>query len=62
MSDFRREYGMAGADLARIDVHEFRWLLNGLSEASRFARAWSDEPKHLYDPAERAAVLARARA
>jgi len=61
VSDYRREYGMSCADLAAIGLHEFKWLLQGLSGQSRFAQAWSDAPVTLYDPADRAAVIAAAR-
>lgn len=61
MADFRREYGMSCADLAAIGIHEFQWLLAGLSGDSRFAHAWRDEPTTLHDPADRAALVAAAR-
>lgn len=61
VSDFRREYGMTGADLAALGLDEFTWLLQGLSEHSRFVQAWDKEPKNLYDPADIAAVKAAAR-
>lgn len=61
VSDFRREYGMSGRELAVLSLDEFRWLLQGLSEHSRFAQAWHDAPKNLYDPADIAAVKAAAR-
>lgn len=61
VSDYRREYGMSCDDLAAINIDEFQWLLQGLSEHSRFAAAWRDEPTTLHDPAERAALIAAAR-
>lgn len=61
VSDYRREYGMPGDELAGLSLNEFLWLLQGLSKNSRFQRAWADAPKHLHDPADRAAVHAAAR-
>lgn len=61
MADFRREYGMSCADLAGIGIHEFQWLLGGLSGDSRFVQAWQDAPTTLHDPADRAALVAAAR-
>lgn len=52
---------MGAVDLAGISLPEFQWLLQGLSEHSRFAQAWQDAPKNLYDPADIAAVTAAAR-
>jgi hypothetical protein len=60
VSDYRREYGMSGDDLASVDVHEFMWLLQGLSKNSRFQRAWADAPKTLHNPDDRAAIRAAA--
>lgn len=40
---------------------EFRLLLQGLSEKSRYWTAWRQAPKHLYDPNDIAAVRAAAR-
>lgn len=61
VADFRREYHMPGAELARLSVDDFRLLIKGLSEHARFPKAWADEPKTLHDPAERAALIAAAR-
>ena len=61
MADYRREYGMSADQLAALSAEEFRWLLTGLSEHSRFAQAWRDAPKNLYDQADIAAVTAAAR-
>lgn len=60
MSDYRREYGISGDELAGLTLHEFLWLLQGLSKNSRFMQAWSDKPKTLHDPAEREALRAAA--
>lgn len=48
-------------ELAGLPVDEFRMLLQGLSEYSRFAAAWNKKPKTLHDPEERAALIAAAR-
>jgi hypothetical protein len=61
VSDFRREYRISGAELAGMTLHEFEWLVQGLSENARFVKAWQDAPKNLYDPDEIAAVKAAAR-
>lgn len=61
VADFRREYGMDTDELSGLTLNEFQWLLQGLSSKARFARAWSEKPKTLHDPAERAAVIAAAR-
>lgn len=61
VSDFRREYRVSGAELAGMSLPEFQWLLQGLSEHSRFAQAWQDEPKNLYHPDDIAAITAAAR-
>lgn len=61
VADFRREYGVPGAELAALSLDEFQWLLSGLSSKSRFLRAWADQPKTLHDPADRAALIAAAR-
>lgn len=61
VADYRREYHMGSDELAALSVDEFRTLLQGLSERSRFGRAWSDRPKTLHDPEERAALVAAAR-
>lgn len=52
---------MSGDELAELSLPEFMWLLQGLSEHSRFQHAWQDEPRNLYDPADIAAVKAAAR-
>jgi len=52
---------MSCADLAGIGIHEFQWLLAGLSSDSRFVHAWHDAPTTLHDPADRAAIVAAAR-
>lgn len=61
VADYRREYGMPAAELARLSLPEFMWLLQGLSEHSVFLHAWHKKPKVLH-PDERAALIARARA
>lgn len=61
VSDFRREYHMPGEQLAVLGAADFRWLLAGLSDRSRFRQAWTDAPKNLYDPADIEAVKAAAR-
>jgi hypothetical protein len=61
VSDYRREYGISSDELAGLPVTEFLWLLQGLSRNSRFQRAWSEKPKTLHDPADRAALIAAAR-
>jgi len=61
VADFRREYQVSGTELAALPMCEFRWLLQGLSDRSRFVRAWDAQPKHLHDPADRAAIIAAAR-
>ena len=61
VSDYRREYGISAADLAALPLDEFTWLLEGLSDDSRFRQAWSHAPKNIYDPDEIAAVTAAAR-
>ena len=61
LADFRREYQMAGHDLAALTLQDFLWLLRGLSTRSRFMRTYSDAPKHMHDPADRAALIAAAR-
>lgn len=52
---------MPAGELARLSSPEFLWLLQGLSEHSVFLHAWSNKPKVLH-PAERAALIAQARA
>jgi len=52
---------VGGDELAGMDLDEFMWLLQGLSRNSRFNRAWRDQPKHMHDPDERAALIAAAR-
>lgn len=61
VADFRREYAMGTDELAGLSLDEFQWLLQGLSEHSRFRIAWSDAPKTLHDPADIAAITAAAR-
>ena len=61
LADFRREYHMSGADLAALSLQEFLWLLRGLSTRSRFMQTYADTPKHMHDPADRAALIAAAR-
>lgn len=61
MADYRREYAMDESALAGISSPAFTRLLRGLSKHSRFLTAWRDAPKHLYDPADIAAVKAAAR-
>lgn len=61
LADFRREYRLDGDDLARLTLQEFLWLLRGLSTRSRFMQTYADAPKHLHDPADRAALIAAAR-
>lgn len=61
MADFRREYRVSGDDLERMALDEFMWLLQGLSDRSRFRNAWNDAPKHMHDPDDRAALIAAAR-
>jgi hypothetical protein len=61
VSDYRREYHMAGDELAALSLREFLWLLQGLSKHSRFQAAWRDQPKNLHDPDDRAALIAAAR-
>lgn len=62
MADFRREYQVDSDALAVLPLDEFMWLLQGLSEHSRFAAAWEKQPKHVYDPDKIAAITAAARA
>lgn len=61
VADFRREYRIGGAELADLPAREFVWLLQGLSDRSRFRQAWAAEPKHVYDPDEIDAIKAMAR-
>lgn len=61
IADYRREYHMDSAALARLSLQEFLWLLRGLSHRARFIRAWQDSPKHMHDPEDRAALIAAAR-
>lgn len=61
MADFRREYSVTADELAAMTLPDFMWLLQGLSDESRFRTAWHDEPKHVHDPADRAAIIAAAR-
>lgn len=61
MSDFRREYHVTSDQLAVMSAPEFMWLVQGLSDQSRYRLAWSDKPKTLHDPADRAALIAAAR-
>lgn len=61
VSDFRREYRITADELAAIDLDDFTQLMQGLSEQSRFAHAWADAPKNVYDPTDIAAITAAAR-
>lgn len=61
LADFRREYQVDGGALARLTLQEFLWLLRGLSTRSRFMQTYTEAPKHLHDPEERAALIAAAR-
>lgn len=61
LADFRREYQLDGDALARLSLQEFLWLLRGLSSRSRFMQTYGDTPKHMHDPADRAALIAAAR-
>lgn len=61
LADFRRDYQMDGDTLAGLSLQEFLWLLRGLSSRSRFMQAYHDAPKHMHDPADRAALIAAAR-
>lgn len=61
VADYRREYGMDPAELAALTLDHFLWLLRGLSHRSRFTRAWSDAPKHMHDPNDRARLIEAAR-
>ena len=61
VADYRREYRMDNHALAGLSLQEFLWLLRGLSDKSRFARSWRDAPKHMHDPADRAALIEAAR-
>lgn len=61
LADFRREYQVSGAVLAALSLQEFLWLLRGLSTRSRFMQTYADAPKHMHDPADRAALIAAAR-
>jgi hypothetical protein len=61
VSDFRREYNMTPDELAGLGLPEFTWLLEGLSDRSRFRVAWSNAPKHVHDPKAIAAITAAAR-
>lgn len=61
VADFQREYQIGADELARMPANRFRWLLSGLSDRSRFRQAWTNEPKHVYDPADIEAVRAAAR-
>jgi len=47
--------------LAALSLQEFLWLLRGLSTRSRFMQTYADTPKHMHDPADRAALIAAAR-
>lgn len=60
MSDFRREYQIQPDELAVMSLPDFRMYVTGLSRHSRFQQAWAKAPKHLYDPADIAAVKAAA--
>lgn len=61
IADYRREYHMDGAALAGLSLDEFLWLLRGLSQRARFVQAWTDTPRHMHDPEDRAALIAAAR-
>ena len=61
MADYRREYHMRPDELAALSLDEFMWLLQGLSEHSRFAAAWEKQPKNLYAPEDIAAITEAAR-
>jgi len=61
VSDYRREYGMDSTELSGLSLDEFMWLLQGLSDRSRFQRELSRRPKTLHDPGDRAALIAAAR-
>lgn len=61
VSDFRREYRASGDELAGMSLDEFLWLLQGLSDDSRFRLAWDREPKHVYAQSDIEAIKARAR-
>lgn len=61
MADFRREYRIPPRELAALSLNDFLWLLQGLSKHSRFMYAWTEKPKTLHDPADRAALVAAAR-
>lgn len=61
MADYRREYHLDAHQLAALSLDEFKWLLQGLSEHSRFQRAWADAPKHVYKSQDIAAITAAAR-
>ena len=61
LADFRREYQLTGDGLAALSLQEFLWLLRGLSTRSRFMQTYADTPKHMHDPADRAALIAAAR-
>lgn len=61
MADFRRDYQITADELRAISAPEFRTLLQGLSQHSRFLNAWNKAAKHVYDPAEIAAITAAAR-
>jgi hypothetical protein len=60
VADFRREYQARADELAAMSLDEFTWLLQGLSQRSRFHTAWAEQPKTLHDPAERAELMAAA--
>jgi hypothetical protein len=61
VADFRREYGITPDELAAMGLPDFHMYVRGLSRHSTFLQAWSNAPKHLYDPADVAAVTAAAR-
>jgi hypothetical protein len=61
VADFLREYAIDVDALAWLPSRRFFWLLQGLSDKSRFRTAWVNQPKHVHDPDERAAIHAAAR-
>lgn len=61
VADYQREYQKDQHALAGLSLEEFLRLLRGLSKYSRFAEAWREAPKHMHDPADRAALIEAAR-
>ena len=61
VADFHREYGVDSDALRAMSSLDFHLRLGALSSRSRFLAAWDRQPKHLHDPAERAALMAAAR-